>query len=497
MKFTKINVPLRIKLAVPVASSLAALLLMLYIYVPRQYERTLVRAYTKEAIRSTELLAGAVGFALDAHSFEFLLRVLQSVQADADVKFVLVVDEQGSEVATYNPTDLDVSGLAKPTDSVPQRTDNIISVTRPILGAEKEILGKLVLGYSLDELHATIRKDKGVAVVFASLSFVLGLLFINRISARMSRSLSELDRQMHKTIESGSYSSNLAISSNDEVGRLTADFNRMMEELRLRHDSLAESQRKYRNLNQRLRKLNKLKTMFVSDASHHLRTPLTIIKGEIEVALLKKRSLADYTRVLKIVAEETDHLSKIVENLLTLAKADAGNLVVLEDAVDISRVLSNQIDHVRILAEKKNIVIEQEIENKCLVLGDPHRLAEVFFNLLENAIKYSPEGQKVSASLQGQMKNIVIRVTDTGSGIPAEDTELLFDRFYRGGNSRRAPGTGLGLAICKSIVEAHRGDMHVTSKEGKGSTFEVHIRRWSAPDKHARLRKKRKLQDNT
>lgn len=230
--------------------------------------------------------------------------------------------------------------------------------------------------------------------------------------------------------------------------------------------------------NEKLRELDRLKSNFVSDASHHLRTPLTIISGELQLAQRRKRKPKEYEATLAVVHDEVENLIRIVENLLTLAKGDMGALVDLQDAVDLAEICRQQLQHAALLIRQKKLRMHAQIETGCWLEGDARRLAELVFNLIENAIKYTPEEKRIWLSLKPEGDLIVLRVRDSGIGIPEEDLDKLFDRFYRGRNAMKSSsGSGLGLTICRSIVEAHQGQISVKSEVGKGSEFEVRLPR--------------------
>jgi signal transduction histidine kinase len=283
---------------------------------------------------------------------------------------------------------------------------------------------------------------------------------------------------MHETIGPGFDLSGAPVASGDEVARLAEAFNRMMAELRQRHLRLVESQEDYRRLYEKLQELYRLKSVFVADASHHLRTPLTVIGGEIEIALRQERQAREYEEVLHVIADETKQLGKIVDNLLTLGKAEAGNLVFWQEEVDLTEICSRQIKKARLLAKDQGLQMKAELATGCLISGDPNRLAELVFNLLENAVKYTPAGGALTVMLENTPGQAVLKVVDTGAGIAADEIGKIFERFYRGQHTRaQVKGAGLGLAICKSIAEAHGGAIRVTSVVGKGSTFEVTLPR--------------------
>jgi len=277
----------------------------------------------------------------------------------------------------------------------------------------------------------------------------------------------------------------------DEISRLIDTFNEMISRL----------DQSFRQIKQ-----------FTTDASHELKTPLTILKGEVEVALRKKRTLYEYEQILESNLEEIDRMSKIVEDLLLLSKADIGEIRLNREEIHLPRFISGLTEQMKILAQPKNIRIEiSNHQNEIHVLGDALRMRELFINLIENGIKYTEAGGSILITLtietdpppdleHGPAKREALRraggsvnsmtpkerkavafakiiVADTGIGIALEDQEKIFNRFFRvdKARSREQGGSGLGLSICKWIVEAHQGEITVESEPGKGSSFIVRL----------------------
>ncbi|MFQ5709189.1 MAG: sensor histidine kinase [bacterium] len=485
------NLPIRIKFVVPMVAALAGMLVSVLIYLPAYHRNSLTRAYTLDAIKTAELFSAAVSHALSQHSFELLQRTLQSAKIDNNIAFILLFDENGEELASYNPQDRPYPDIDFSTKPSAQQKKDFIMVSQAILDQEDNSLGKLLLGFSLQNLNRQVEKVRIATILFAIGSFIFGLFFINTVSKRITRSISQLRQQMQENIHGGSYASDVSVLIHDEVGKLAEVFNKMMKELRSRHQSLVESRKRYQSLNKKLQELNRLKTMFVSDVSHNLRTPFTIIKGEIDVTLQRERTPAEYQEVLRIIEDESAHLIRIVENLLTLAKADTGRLVSLQDGIDFSTICRNQIKQSQALARAQNIHLQHEIAPNCVMRGDPARLGELIFNLLENAVKYTPPGKSIKVTLERMKENLVLKVTDTGIGLPESEVRKIFNRFYRGKHpSIKTKGSGLGLAICESIVEAHGGKISVNSIVGEGSTFTVQFKVFKS-----KTQKSRKIRD--
>jgi heavy metal sensor kinase len=243
---------------------------------------------------------------------------------------------------------------------------------------------------------------------------------------------------------------------NDELGRLALTFNEMIARLRSSFDQIKQ---------------------FSIDASHELRTPLTIMRGEMELALHSEKSPQEYRRVIASNLEETIRMSAIVENLLTLSKADLGRVEIQHEVVPLHEVIRDLYEDGEVLAEKKNIKVTLENVDEVNVPGDKVRIRQLLLNLIDNAIKYTPENGSVSLSLKHLNGMATVSVCDTGIGIPTQEIPKIFDRFYRvdKARSRAMGGSGLGLSIAKWIVDAHGGKIEVRSEIHRGSTFTVYL----------------------
>jgi len=259
----------------------------------------------------------------------------------------------------------------------------------------------------------------------------------------------------------------------DEISRLIETFNEMISRL----------DQSFRQIKQ-----------FSTDASHELKTPLTILKGEAEVTLRRERTTQEYEQTLRSNLEEINRMSQIVDDLLLLSKADSGEIRLNKERINLTEILNEVVAQMSILARSKNLHIETLNHYEDIhMLGDGLRIRELFLNLIENGIKYTEEGGSIHISVVkdssphainpsvltegGQVTFAKIMVVDTGIGIAREDQERIFDRFFRvdKARSREQGGSGLGLSICKWIVEAHRGKIEVGSELGKGSSFTVRL----------------------
>jgi signal transduction histidine kinase len=247
----------------------------------------------------------------------------------------------------------------------------------------------------------------------------------------------------------------------DEVGRLAATFNEMLE---------------------RLEALFRTQQRFIADVSHELRTPLTTIQGNLD--LLRRGAAVDpeaQSETLEAIESEVSRMSRLVSDLLLLARADAG-VQLKKEAVEMDTLLLEIYRQARIMSD--GVAVRLGHEDQAVVQGDPDRLRQLLLNLVDNALKYTPSGGQVNLSLYNDRDWVRVVVADTGIGIPAEHLEpgprglpLVFERFYRAdrARSRSHGGTGLGLSIAYWIAQVHGGQISVESEEGKGSRFTVRL----------------------
>jgi heavy metal sensor kinase len=244
---------------------------------------------------------------------------------------------------------------------------------------------------------------------------------------------------------------------NDELGRLAAVFNELLSRL----DRSFESMR-----------------TFMADASHELCTPLSIIRGEAEVALSQQRNAHDYRRSLGVVQDEAGRLSRIVDDMLALARADAGHPLRKQELY-LDDLLQEACKAAQVLAARQGVALKLEVAEDVSLQGDEDLLRRLILNLLDNAIKHTPEGGSVAVSLAVTGSWVRIVVSDTGAGIPEEAIPHVFERFYRVDKtrSRADGGSGLGLSIAKCVAEAHAGSIDLVSHPGQGSTFTVSLPR--------------------
>ncbi|NIQ00753.1 MAG: PAS domain-containing protein [Nitrospinaceae bacterium] len=237
----------------------------------------------------------------------------------------------------------------------------------------------------------------------------------------------------------------------------------------------------------RLKRLETMRRDFVANVSHELRTPITSIKGFVETMLGGPlEDPQDHKRFLEIVAGQTDRLNAIIEDLLSLAQleGDSQKRGIDREICPLQPILELATEICRPKAKDKNIQVNLDVTPGLTAIINPNLIEQALVNLVDNAIKYSPDGAQVNIRGFAQNAKVTLEVSDTGRGIPSEHLPRLFERFYRvdADRSRRLGGTGLGLAIVKHIAQIHRGSVSVTSEVGSGSTFKIHLPLMVTPD---------------
>ena len=375
-------------------------------------------------------------------------------------RYVEIVDNTGTPVAwttnfSGSATQIPASDLqsAKQRGAAYLTTNNLRFAVVPL--SPNIELGFAAVAEPLSVVNeglSRLRRDflAGVPLILVLASF--GGYFLARKSLAPIESMNE----QTKLITANSLSSRLAVAnSHDELGQLGTTINELLSRLEL---SFNEQQR------------------FIADASHELRTPLAVLRGETEVALNKARSPEEYKDSLALIQDEAERLSRIVEDLFTLARQPLQAPSLIKESVSLTQTVKDCGRAAEVLASRKHVRLKTETAGGDLILdGDDELLKQMILNLLDNAVKYTDAGGEVLLSLVRSNGNARITVADNGVGITPADQDHVFDRFYRvdKARSRALGGAGLGLSIAQWIVDAHAGKIEVESEIGKGSKFTV------------------------
>ncbi len=301
-----------------------------------------------------------------------------------------------------------------------------------------------------DFLGSVNRSALFAGIAAGSLALILGsVLFVQII--RPLRGLSAAAQG----IAAGDLSQRVPLTSHDEISQVSATFNHMAE-------TLQRYAAERRNM--------------IGDIAHDLRTPLSIIQGNLEAML--DGVLPATPEELSSLHQETLHLNRLITDLRTLSLAESGQLHLQKQTVEPGSLVQQVSDRMHLSAEEKNITLETDIASDLpQVQADPERLMQVMTNLVDNAIRYNTNGSRVIVAVRPAKECIELSVSDNGPGIPTEDIPHLFERFWRAEKSRNRAtgGSGLGLAIVKQLVEAHHGQVQVESQIGYGTRFTIHL----------------------
>lgn len=320
------------------------------------------------------------------------------------------------------------------------------------------VIGAVLL-YEEDAEQATLLQGvqsnlRSLSIAIAAAVVVMSLIFSKALTGRIGTLLRAI-----RIVREGKYSHRVQLKGGDELVQLADEFNQLTD---------------------RLQTTDEVRRRFVSDASHELKTPLASIRLLSDSILHSDNIDLETTReFVEDIGEEAERLTRISERLLTLTRLDA-QLEVERIPVDVAAVVRKVEHMLRPLADANEITLESGLVEGCVVYAVADDLYQITFNLMENAIKYNrPEGM-VMTSLRREGDEVVLRVEDTGVGIPEEDMDKVFNRFYRvdKARSRAAGGTGLGLSIVRDMAKQHGGTVSVSRREPEGSCFAVRFPAW-------------------
>jgi len=309
--------------------------------------------------------------------------------------------------------------------------------------------------YLLDRMTASLARFRKICVIVLAVAAAIAL-FVGRFLAYRSLKPIQALTAAANLIGAANLSERVPLAgTDDELDRLAGTLNEMLARI----DQYVEQLRQ-----------------FTADASHELRTPLAALRGSAELALSRTRSAEELRLVIEDSLERYDRLQRIAEDLLLLARLDAGENILHIERVQLDRAVEDIVDLYRPVAEDRGLELRQENAEAIWINGDGGRVRQLIGNLIDNAVKYTSSPGRVTVSLSRVNGVARLVVADTGRGIAPEDLPRIFDRFYRVDRSRstnRADGTGLGLSICRSIAEAHHGSVELESTPARGTQVTV------------------------
>jgi signal transduction histidine kinase len=384
--------------------------------------------------------------------------------------YVIITDRRGYTLYRSAPAEallvdqrglIDSAALELRGDStvitVPLIRQTLIMTGRTARRTPSSTINRVYVAMSVAETEAQLREVLGTIIIIAPFLVALSVLFAHFIAGRAFRPIDRIIDQVEAISDGRSLHRRLAIgAAGDELARLSATLNAMIGRLETSFGALRR---------------------FTADASHELKTPLTVIRADVERAMSPNASNNDKAIALEEALQQVTRMADLVDSLLTLARADEGRFDLYREPVELGPLVKEVVETARLLGEESGVTINAPVIDDAVVQGDQTRIRQLFLNLVTNAIKYTPRNGRVDISLSSDGTTAQFTVRDTGIGIAAADLPYVFERFWRADRvrSRAAErgGFGLGLAISQWIAQAHSGSLTVQSKLTRGSTFTV------------------------
>ncbi len=460
------NTSIRVRLTIWYGGGLALIMLL---FATALYG-VMARALEDQIDRSLEEAAVAASRSLEEHRFGPFLLLDDLTQAFPELalidKFFQIFGPQGqvtlqsANIKTWNiplsQTALQSSLQGRAVFETVRFHDEIpIRLLSYPIRHGQTLVNILRVGTSLQPEEEMLARLVFVLLIGSPLAVMVSVLGGWFLAGRALRPVDDMTLTAQR-IAGGDLTQRIETTSKDEIGRLASTFNNM----------IARLEASIRQIRQ-----------FSADASHELRTPLTITKGETELALRKPRSPEVYREALESNLEEIDRMSRIVEELMFLSRADLGEVHVASDPVQLDTLVQEIQLQAMVLGKERQIDTTLEQVEPLQVSGDEWRLRELILNVVDNAVKYSLPQGTIQLGLTQHRGMALVTIQDHGIGMTPEEQRLIFDRFYRTDAARAhaQKGTGLGLSICKWIAEAHHGTIEVTSTFGHGSCFTISL----------------------
>jgi signal transduction histidine kinase len=388
--------------------------------------------------RDQQIIAGKLGDYAASYRRGGVRVLAATVRAEQQVAperlFVRVVDRGVESVVLSNPEGWDVSKLEIASAELPDGT--LVQV-----GKSTE---------ARDDLLSRFRATLGIVTLLIVVIALTGGWLATQSALFPIRRLSQA---VQRIIRTGRTDARVPLEgTGDALDELTTLFNAMLDKI----EGLVTAMRGA-----------------LDNVSHDLRTPLTRLRGTAELALASPPHLDRYREALADCVEESDRVLVMLNTLMDISEAESGTLQLHREPVTLADVVGRAVDLYRDVADAKGVTLGADAPPEVVVVADRTRLEQVAANLIDNAVKYAPPGGRVDVEVRRAADAAILRVRDTGPGIPADELPRIFDRLFRGDTSRAERGLGLGLSLVKAIVEAHGGTVDVVSEPGQGSVFTV------------------------
>jgi signal transduction histidine kinase len=313
----------------------------------------------------------------------------------------------------------------------------------------------LQVGASTDDRDDVLERFGHISIGIMGGLILIGFGGGSFLSIRALRPFRRLLETVRSIVATGDLTSRVSVAgSGDELDELGLLFNGLLDKIRILINGMQSS---------------------LDHVAHDLRTPLARLRGIAELALRGDEPESCLREALISCVDESDRISAMLNTLMDISEAETGTMRLALEKVDVLRLLGQVFELYSYIAEEKGISLRMSARERLYSLADRNRITQVIANLVDNAIKYTPAGGQVDIDASGSRSEVVIRVTDTGPGIPPEERSRIWDRLYRGDKSRSQRGIGLGLSLVKAITQAHHGRIELYSEPGHGSQFAVYL----------------------
>jgi heavy metal sensor kinase len=397
------------------------------------------------------------------HLRHFRVEMAEYIDAAPEGNLMEIIDPQGEVMFASKFVHLKENGVTRPDGFAMQAVASARYRTFAATSVARGETFRILVAAPLDNTEATLRRSRTLLLWLAPVVLCIASLGGYWISGRALAPVDELTRAA-QSIGIQNLSERLSVpGTGDELARLSETWNAMLARLEAAVKRLSQ---------------------FTADASHELRTPIALIRTTAELTLRRERSPETYREALREIVAESDRTAKLIEDLLLLARADAGLPALPLERLELTPLVRDVCEQGQVLAQTRQLEISTEVpEEPVYVEANDPALRRLLLLLLDNAVKYTPSGGRITVSLGRDATGATVAVRDSGIGIPESALPHVFERFYRVDESRNrdAGGTGLGLSIAKWLAERHNATLEAESVVGQGSTFRVRFRTETQP----------------
>lgn len=401
---------------------------------------------------------------LEENFTESTMNHVSIMESESDF-IVVITDENGEVITSSDPVAPEIVSDIEHTDygEIPRAgailksnwsEEKYVSTDSPITFNETHS-GHVFMFAGSDSIERIIDHLSHKFLLVGLLSLFLTVITVFILSRVITRPILQMKKAAEQ-LSNGNHHVELSAQRKDELGDLATSINRLSEDLE---------------------RLKIERNEFLGSISHELRTPLTYMKGYTDIISRTNISATDRDKYIKIIQEETEYLTYLIKNLFELARIDHNEFDIKKERIKYADLIKIVIARIRPALEEKNIELIFNCPDNFILMADSERMQQVLLNILDNAIKYTPEGKQITIEASQNKNKIFTAISDTGEGISEKDIPFIFERLYRAekSRSRASGGSGLGLAIAKEIVELHDGAIWVESTPGKGTAFIISL----------------------